>query len=571
VDVDRDGDRDLAVGDGNSITILTNDGDGRFTAGTPIAVGNAPAGIVADFPAAPGDPTERTPLDLNRDGRTDLVVANSGSAFLSILYGAEGGGFTVVNRSIPGNARRVTAADYNQDGRVDLVASRATDALLLTQTSLDGNNQSVFQSSNFAAGSTILELNSAFFNGDRAADLLVTRDSDSVLGETQLFSGGTFGLGSEIRNQDLRVSDPTTAGVGLLNPSDNRADAVTAGEGLINRTPVPALQFSYGDGAGAFPPPIVEPFAMRAPIAALAVANIDGDGMQDVITANQDGTVTVLLSSVPPPTPTPTVTLTPTVTGTATDTQTASMTPTPTATPTATVPITGTPAATGTRTATATPSRTPKEGAFALSNGCAIGEPQAGTSALPIGLAGLLLALVGPLRRWRRVGGRLGLLALAILLPATRGAAQLPPYVRCEVTASTLGSGPGLRSGVAGPIDTDLSPDLVLLDNANTLVALVDRDLISLGSCAEALTMRPLAAAANAAALDSSAPTPFPTSPSPSARRARPRCTTGTVPGRSCSSPTRCRWSIRSPSPSTSSPTMASPTWWSAMPTPSRC
>lgn len=502
VDIDRDGDRDLAVGDGNFITILANDGDGQFTAGPPIAVGNTPAGIVADFPAAPGDPTERTPLDLNRDGRTDLVVANSGSAFLSILYGREGGGFTVVNRSIPGQASRVTAADYNQDGRVDLVASRGSDALLLTQTSLDANNQSVFQSSSFAAGSSILALNSAFFNGDRLPDLLVTRAGTSVLGETQLFSGGTFGLGSEIRDQDLRVSNPTTAGVGLLNPSDNRADAVTAGEAIIDQVEMPALQFSYGDGAGAFPPPIVEPFPLRAPVAALAVANIDGDGMQDVVTANQDGTLTVLLSSVPPPTPTPTITLTPTETPDATETQTASMTPTPTVTPTATAEMTGTPAATATRTLTPSPTGTPKEGAFALSS-CAISEPPAGASSLHVGLFGLLLALFGPLRRWRRGGGRwLGLLALAILLPATRGAAQLPPYVRCEVTASTLGSGSGLRSGAAGPIDTDLSPDLVLLDNTRTLVALVNRDLLSLGSCPEAITVRPLETAANGAAID---------------------------------------------------------------------
>ena len=500
VDIDRDGDRDLAVGDGNFITILTNDGDGRFTAGTPIAVGNAPAGLVADFPAAPGDPTERTPLDLNRDGRTDLVVANSGSAFLSILYGAEGGGFTVVNRSIPGNASRVTAADYNQDGRVDLVASRTTDALLLTQTTLDANNQSVFQSSNFAAGTTIRELNSAFFNGDRSPDLLLTRDSDTALGETQLFSGGTFGLGSEIRNQDLRVSDATAAGVGLLNSSDNRADVVTAGQTVVEQEFVPALQFSYGDGAGAFPPPVVEPYRVRAPVAALAVANVDGDGMQDVVTANQDGTVTVLLSSVPPPTPTPTVTFTVTETPTPTITLTPSITQTPSETPTPTPEMTGTPAATSTRTGTVTPSRTPKEGAFALSNGCAISEPQAAASSLPIGLVGLLLALVGPLRRG--AGRWLWLLALAIVLPAARGEAQLPPYGRCEVTASTLGSGSGLRSGAAGPIDTDLSPDLVLLDNARTLVALVDRSFLRVGLCADALTMRPLEAMANAAAID---------------------------------------------------------------------
>lgn len=491
VDIDRDGDRDLAVTTGNAVTILTNDGNGQFTAGTPIAVGTNPVGIVADFPADPTDPTRRTALDLNRDGRTDLVVANAGSAFLSILYGREDGGFDVVSRSIPGQATGITAADYNQDGRVDLVASRGTDALLLTQTSLDGNNQSVFQSSNFASGATIVALASAHFNGDRLPDLLVTRGGDPAVAETQLSGGGTF-----VRGGDLSVSNPRAAGVGLLNPSDNRADAVVAGETRIGGTPVPALQFSYGDGAGNFPPPVVLPFELRAPVAALAVANIDGDGMQDVVTANQDGTITVLLSSVPPPTPTPTITQTPSTTPTLTASETPTITPTDTPTPTAVPSGTGTATATGSRTATPTPNGptvTPKQGAFGLSS-CAIDDPPSSASPAQVAVIGLVLALAGSLRRWRRGRGLWSLLAVALLAPAARSEAQLPTYVRCEVNSSALGSSAGLRGGASGPLDGDLSSDLVLLDNVRTLVALVDRDLLSFGSCPEAVSVRPIEA-----------------------------------------------------------------------------
>ena len=73
------------------------------------------------------DVRAREPIFLNDDTRPDFVVANAGSQFLSIFYGAEGG-YTVALRDIPGTATTVAAADFNQDGRVDIVAGRGSDA-----------------------------------------------------------------------------------------------------------------------------------------------------------------------------------------------------------------------------------------------------------------------------------------------------------------------------------------------------------------------------------------------------------------------------------------------------------
>jgi len=475
VDVERDGDFDVVVADGDGVTVLRNDGGGQFSRQPAVAVGVNPSAIIGDYPIDPTDPRRRAPLDVNRDGRTDLVIANAGSAFLSILYGAVGGGFDVATRNIPGQASTLTAADFNQDGRIDLVAGRGSDALLLLQNADLVAGQSVFQASAFASGDAIVAVVSGFFDGNRLADVLITRAS--ALGEVFLFGGGGFSRSGTF----TAGRNPRAAGVGRFNSGDSATDAVIAsGESQGD------LSFALGNGSGAFRAPALNPFAVRPLPVALAVESFDADGMQDVLTANADGTLSVLLSSVPPPTPTPRPTETPTATETPSLTGTPTLTPTPTVT--GTVPATGTPTftATGTRTATPLNTQSPtatKIGNFQLSgNGCAI-DARGGTpaGALAIGVALLLVAR-------RRHGARLvaTLLALASL---TAVAEAQPPYVACTVPSSVfLPPLNGVRGGAVGDLDGDASPDFALLDAANLQVALTDRTLLQRGSCPEAIT-----------------------------------------------------------------------------------
>ena len=111
--------------------------------------------------------------------------------------------------------------------------------------------------------------------------------------------------------------------------------------------------------------------------------------------------LTLLRSSIPPPTPTATQTGTPTQTGTITRTPTITNTPTPTSnTPTPE----GTATMTGSRTATPSRTRTLKQGVFELSgNGCDVGDGGGSTQ----GHAFLLwtMALAVALWRWRTNGG----------------------------------------------------------------------------------------------------------------------------------------------------------------------
>lgn len=166
---------DLAVANstGNSVSILLNDGQGRFQSVLEAAVGRGPQGIVAAdldndavldlavansedntvtilqglgdgtfavqaTPAAGVLPSDVAAGDLNGDGRIDLAVASTLSAFALVQYGANvsvlmnqgGGSFApqVVYPVEPG-AESIVAADLNGDGHVDLATSNASDVI----------------------------------------------------------------------------------------------------------------------------------------------------------------------------------------------------------------------------------------------------------------------------------------------------------------------------------------------------------------------------------------------------------------------------------------------------------
>jgi hypothetical protein len=122
-DLDLDGKPDLAVANNSadSVTILLGNGAGGFTpaAGSPVATGSTPAGLVA--------------ADFNLDGRPDLAVADSGSNDVTILLGGGTGRFAPASGSpVAAGSSPAAAAtgDFNLDGKPDLaVPNQFTDDL----------------------------------------------------------------------------------------------------------------------------------------------------------------------------------------------------------------------------------------------------------------------------------------------------------------------------------------------------------------------------------------------------------------------------------------------------------
>ena len=107
-DIDGDQDLDLVIGNvGSSVSLLTNDGDGRFQESTREPIPQM---------------LSVRPIDLDSDGDPDLAVTHSSNRVL--LLENEGGEF--VHRASARMDRApswVIPADLNQDGIVDLITS----------------------------------------------------------------------------------------------------------------------------------------------------------------------------------------------------------------------------------------------------------------------------------------------------------------------------------------------------------------------------------------------------------------------------------------------------------------
>ena len=373
-DIDNNGTTDLAVAVQAGVSVLRGSSSGTFTAETPIAAGTDPRTVVI--------------ANVDGDQWPDIIVGSGSGNSVMVLYGKTGGGFDV-SASIPvnGPVAFMAVEDFNNDGFLDIAAGSNVSGKITVLLQQRTAPRTFRPPTSFDVGVAPTALGAGYFNKDSWIDLAVT-------------SGGRFGILdvflNTVDNDQVSFSpapQPTPAPV-LLNPSalatadfdrDSNLDVVVANQenGVVT--------FFLGNGTGAMsgvvnacglPGAELTPCAAIGEPAAIVVADVDGDGRDDVITANQNpGSITALLSSRPAATPTPTATPTntPTDTPTVTPTTTPTPTPTPTATETPTPTPTNTPRATFTFTITPTPGPTCFGSVCVQGSGCEIGQQAPGT------------------------------------------------------------------------------------------------------------------------------------------------------------------------------------------------
>lgn len=119
VDINGDGKVALVVpdydsGGGNTLTVLTNNGDGVFGSNGTYAVGNGPLCVIA--------------ADLQGDGRVDLICGKFiGGNTIPVLTNNGTGAFgSNSTYNVGTNPRSVVAADVNGDGKLDLICANNT-------------------------------------------------------------------------------------------------------------------------------------------------------------------------------------------------------------------------------------------------------------------------------------------------------------------------------------------------------------------------------------------------------------------------------------------------------------
>ena len=287
-DVNQDGRLDILTANqgSNSVGVLLGQGNGDFAAASTYHAGS------------PHGPYAVAVADVNGDGRLDLVTANYGSDAVGVLLGQASGGFARVSTYSTGpdsSPVSVAVADVNGDGRPDCVtANTRTDAVGVLLGQIGGGFAAVMTHSTGTgtapAGPNSYPRNVALadVNGDGRPDILTANLYNHTAGVLLGQAGGGF---AAVRSYPTGPNTfPMALAVADLN-GDGRPDVVTA-----NQTDTAGVLLGQENGG----------FAAAATYAtgpagapyAVTVADVNGDGRLDIVVANAaTSTVGVLLNT----------------------------------------------------------------------------------------------------------------------------------------------------------------------------------------------------------------------------------------------------------------------------------
>ena len=279
-DVNGDGKPDLIFSNyaADTISVVLGNGDGTFQPATIYPTDQGP-GFAG--------PSELAVADLNGDGIPDLIYADYVSDNVAVRLGRSDGTFgpEEIYPTAPGS-HAVAIADLTGDGKEDLVVVNAVgdDVSVLL-----GNGDGTFQPEQlYKVGSNPYTLAMADFNGDGVPDIVTSNRGDNTVSVLLGNGDGTFGPEATFPTGKT----PRTVAVGDFN-GDGQVDIVTANLG----DDTASVLLGRGDGTFSFGAQKAAPAPPLAPFQ-VVVADVNGDGIPDIITANRpDNSVSVLLGN----------------------------------------------------------------------------------------------------------------------------------------------------------------------------------------------------------------------------------------------------------------------------------
>jgi hypothetical protein len=311
-DLTGNGKLDLIVGNANGVDVLLGDGSGGFGPATPYDTGS-------------GNPVSITVADVNGDGKPDLVAVEYDS--VNVLLGDGLGGFgspTIYGQNFFDDGGQfmpnaAAVADVFGDGRPALIVSGSDGVVVLPAANmvtvtaitatpsvprpLDAGQGVVFMlaiaQAVTVAGSPVLTLDdggSATYDPAASTTTSLVFDYTVAAGEntSDLTVTGLTLNGASVAVPATQSFQPAAA-FGTGGDPTSVAVADVNGDGAPDLVVAQAnggVDVLLANGSGGFDPAVE--YAMGSNLASVVVADLNGDGKPDLIAADQGG-VDVLL------------------------------------------------------------------------------------------------------------------------------------------------------------------------------------------------------------------------------------------------------------------------------------
>ncbi len=280
-DFNGDGRIDLAVVnyEDYDVSVLLGNGDGTFQPQVTYFLGGEPSWAIADG-------------DFMGDGRDDLAVVSQGSGYVDILLSNSDGTFQPpVSYDLgPNSPYAIVAGDLTGNGRIDLAVANGGDG---TVSVLLGNGDGTFQPPViYQVGHSPVALVAGDFTGDGRLDLAVAGSyynsaTSSEVGVVSVLLGNGDGTFQPPVNYAVEAQpDSIVAGDFTGN---GRIDLAVANYGGNT------VSVLLGNVDGTFQPPV--PYVIASGISVIATADFTGSGRFDVAGASSNSNAVSLLLS----------------------------------------------------------------------------------------------------------------------------------------------------------------------------------------------------------------------------------------------------------------------------------
>jgi hypothetical protein len=296
IDLNKDGKLDLAVANINSNTVSV-----LFNTSAP---GAATISFAAKQDFATGDnPLFVTAGDLNGDGKSDLVVVNL-LATVSILFNTTASGAATPSFAarqdfaVGDGPRSVSIGDLNLDGKLDLavVNLNSNDVAVLFNTTVPGAATPSFSAIHaFPTGIRPISVAAGDLNGDGKLDLAVVNLlSNSVSVLLNTTSPGATAPSFSAKQDFATNFNPASIALGDLN-GNGKLDLIATNSNSNN---VSVFLNTTATGAGTSTFAGKQDFDTSARPVSIAKGDFNGDGKVDLAVANVDSdTVSVLFNN----------------------------------------------------------------------------------------------------------------------------------------------------------------------------------------------------------------------------------------------------------------------------------